>query len=103
MGIRALNGAYSSVIVGTQAFAYWGKTIAVSFFGFFLPTIIAASATGSLYLAILARVLYEGTLVISVMHYVHFVEVPMYNKLAEEQSDSPPSTKAVQVAPAPSS
>ena len=98
-GIRALNGAYVSVIVGNQAYAYWGKAVTVSFFVFYLPTIVAASQSGSLFLAVLSLVLYEGTLVAFVIYHVHFVEVPMYTKLASE-SDGP-SSKVVQVAPAP--
>jgi uncharacterized membrane protein YgcG len=76
---HALVAVYGPLVVATQSFSFWGKTVAVCFCLIYLPLVLAASATGSLLCVFAANLAYDSVHFAALYYWVHMVMEKKYS------------------------
>ena len=71
---RALIAVFGPIASAWQLYIYWGKTCARCFFCVWLPLALLGLANNSLFLAILARVMYDGMQALLLGYRIFIVE-----------------------------
>lgn len=80
--VLALVSVLGPMVAATQHYAYWGGSVTVCFMLVFLPLTVYAAHSGSVYLLLLAELLYNAAQVCALAYKVTYCEMSRLAKLA---------------------